>query len=207
MRALQYRAIGGSPELVEIATPEPRPGEVRLRVSAAGACHSDLFVMGLPEAAYSFGLPLTLGHEGAGVVDAVGAGVAESLLGESVAVYGPWGCGRCARCARGEENYCGRAAALGIAPPGLGTPGAMAEHLIVDAVRHLVPLEGLDPVAAVALTDAGLTPYHAIKGSLEVLVPGTTAVSPRNFRPLRRPGRWPVRPALRPVCRCRAGRR
>lgn len=176
MKALQYVRLGEAPELVELPTPTPGPGQVRLKVAAAGACHSDVFVMGLPEAAYTFGLPLTLGHEGVGVVDATGAGVDEGLVGELVAVYGPWGCGRCHRCAAGAENYCERAAALGIVPPGLGAPGAMAEYLLVDSPRHLVPLGGLDPVAAVSLTDAGLTPYHAIKGSLEVLAPGAVAV-------------------------------
>jgi len=176
MKALQYVKLGVPPELVEIPTPTPSPGQVRLKVAAAGACHSDVFLMGLPEEAYSFGLPLTLGHEGVGVVDAVGDGVDRTLLGEHVAVYGPWGCGRCPRCASGAENYCARATSLGIAPPGLGAPGAMAEHLIVDSPRHLIPLEGLDPVAAVGLTDAGLTPYHAIKGSVDVLTPGAVAV-------------------------------
>ncbi|CAM5338492.1 alcohol dehydrogenase OS=Streptomyces tendae OX=1932 GN=GUR47_22435 PE=3 SV=1 [Streptomyces tendae] len=52
----------------------------------------------------------------------------------------------------------------------------MAEYLLIDDPRHLVPLDGLDPVAAVPLTDAGLTPYHAIKQSLPKLVPGSTAV-------------------------------
>jgi len=176
MKALQYRQVGSKPEIVEIPTPTPGPGQVRLRVTAAGACHSDIFVMNLPPEAYVFGLPLTLGHEGAGTVDMVGSGVSEGLLGESVAVYGPWGCGRCHTCSSGLENYCERASALGIAPPGLGAPGSMAEYLIVDSPRHLVGLGDLDPVASVALTDAGLTPYHAIKGSLAVLQPGSTAV-------------------------------
>ena len=176
MKALQYREIGSEPEIVDIPTPTPGPGQVRLRVSAAGACHSDVFVMGLPTEAYGFGLPLTLGHEGAGVVDMVGAGVSDDIVGESAVVYGSWGCGRCPRCASGAENYCARAGALGIMPPGLGAPGSMAEYVIVDSPRHLVSLGDLDPVASVSLTDAGLTPYHAIKGSLDVLSPGSTAV-------------------------------
>jgi propanol-preferring alcohol dehydrogenase len=52
----------------------------------------------------------------------------------------------------------------------------MAEYMLVDDPRHLVPIDGLDPVATVPLTDAGLTPYHAIKRSLPKLVPGSTAV-------------------------------
>jgi propanol-preferring alcohol dehydrogenase len=177
MKALQYRAIGAAPEVVEIETPEPGPGQVRLRVTAAGACHSDSFLMSLPEEAFAaYGLPLTLGHEGAGVVDRLGDGVVGVEMGASVAVYGPWGCGYCYNCAQGKENYCLNAAALGIQPPGLGAPGAMAEYLIVDSSRHLVPLGDLDPVQNVALTDAGLTPYHAITGSLDRLRPGSTAV-------------------------------
>ncbi|QTX03495.1 NAD(P)-dependent alcohol dehydrogenase [Agromyces archimandritae] len=176
MRALQYREIGAAPELVEIDTPEPGPGEVRLRITAAGACHSDSFLMSLTAEQYGYGLPLTLGHEGAGVVDAVGTSVTGVAIGDSVAVYGPQGCGRCYHCAQGKENYCERAAELGIAPPGLGAPGAMAEYLIVPDARFLLPLGDLDPVQNVALTDAGLTPYHAIKMSLPKLVPGSTAV-------------------------------
>lgn len=176
MKAVQYRTIGAGPEVVEIETPEPGPGQVRLKVTAAGVCHSDSFVMSLPEEQYIYGLPLTLGHEGAGVVDKLGEGVTGLEVGTSVAVYGPWGCGHCYTCAQGKENYCERAAELGIAPPGLGAPGAMAEYMIVDDPRHLVPLGDLDPVQNVSLTDAGLTPYHAIKGSLAKLVPGSTAV-------------------------------
>ncbi|MEX5718579.1 zinc-binding dehydrogenase [Geodermatophilus maliterrae] len=76
----------------------------------------------------------------------------------------------------GAENYCPRAASLGIQPPGLGSAGALAEYVIVDDVRHLVLLDGLDPVESVSLTDAGLTPYQAIAASLDALPAGSTAV-------------------------------
>jgi propanol-preferring alcohol dehydrogenase len=173
---VQYREIGKGPEVVEIDTPEPGPGQIRLKVTAAGLCHSDWFVMDLPEEQYSYGLPMTLGHEGAGVVDKLGDGVEGIELGGAYAIYGPWGCGRCHACAQGAENYCPYAADLGITPPGLGTPGAMAEYVIVDDPRHLVPLGDLDPIETVSLTDAGLTPYHAIVSAKEKLFPGGTAV-------------------------------
>jgi len=179
MKALQYVEVGKPPVVVEVPTPEPGPGQVRLKVTAAGACHSDSFVMGLTEEQYAqFGypLPMTLGHEGVGIVDKVGDGVTSVAVGDSVAVYGPWGCGNCYQCAQGKENYCERAAELGITPPGLGHDGSMAEYMIIDDPRHLVPLGDLDPVKNVALTDAGLTPYHAIKMSLPKLVAGSTAV-------------------------------
>lgn len=177
MKAIQYREIGQGPELVEIDTPEPGPGQIRLKVTAAGLCHSDWFLMGLPEEHYTYDLPLTLGHEGAGVVDKLGAGVEGIAVGESYAVYGPQGCGLCHACARGRENYCPKKAELGILPPGLGAPGAMAEHLIVGDKRHLVPLGDLDPIEAVSLTDAGLTPYHSIMAARDQLRPGSTAVA------------------------------
>ncbi|WP_274911459.1 NAD(P)-dependent alcohol dehydrogenase [Streptomyces sp. WZ-12] len=176
MKALQFRTVGAPPEVVHVPDPEPGPGQVLLKVTAAGVCHSDFAVMNRPAGGLPFDLPLTLGHEGVGTVAAVGAGVTAVQEGEAVAVYGPWGCGSCAKCAEGKENYCLCAHALGIRSPGLGAPGAIAEYLLVDDPRHLVPLDGLDPVAAVPLTDAGLTPYHAIKRALPKLVPGSTAV-------------------------------
>jgi len=179
MKALQYTTVGQHPEVVEIEKPSPGPGQVLLKVTAAGVCHSDEYVMSLSAedyAAQGYPLPLTLGHEGAGVVAELGEGVEHLQVGDAVAVYGPWGCGRCHQCAQGKENYCVNAAAEGIKPPGLGAPGSMAEYMIVDDPRHLVPLGDLDPVENVSLTDAGLTPYHAIKTSLPKLGAGTYAV-------------------------------
>lgn len=179
MRALQYVEVGKPPQLVEVPKPTPGPGEVLLRVAAAGVCHSDEFIMSLPQDVFTdmgWRTPMTLGHEGAGTVAEVGAGVTDVHLGEQVAVYGPWGCGMCSYCAVGAEMLCPHAAARGIQPPGLGAPGAMADFLLVDDVRHLVPLGELEPVASVSLTDAGLTPYHAIKRSRHKLVPGAVAV-------------------------------
>lgn len=180
MKALRYTAIGQAPEVMEIPIPEPGPGEVLLKVTAAGVCHSDDFVMNLPEAAYQqmgLPLPLTLGHEGAGIVHQLGEGARGTFaVGDAVAVYGPWGCGNCLNCSKGMENYCANAAAEGIRPPGLGNQGAMAEYMIVDDPRHLIALGDLDPVENVSLTDAGLTPYHAIKTSLPKMGAGTFAV-------------------------------
>jgi propanol-preferring alcohol dehydrogenase len=176
MKALQYRTIGSAPEVAAVPDPEPGPGEVLLKVAAAGVCHSDIAVMEWPAEGFPYQLPMTLGHEGVGTVAALGAGVTGLSEGDLVAVYGPWGCGRCAKCAEGKENYCLVARERGINPPGLGSPGSMAEYMIVDSPRHLVPIDGLDPAEVVPLTDAGLTPYHAIKRSLHKLGPGSTAV-------------------------------
>jgi alcohol dehydrogenase, propanol-preferring len=176
MRALRLTRWGAPATLEEIPVPEPGPGQVLLKVTAAGACHSDLHLMDWPEGQLPWKLPFTLGHENAGVVRAVGAGVQGFAKGDPVVVYGPWGCGRCRPCRLGRENYCEAAASIPAAGGGLGLDGGMAEYMLVPSSRHLVPLGGLDPVQAAPLTDAGLTPYHAIKPSLDRLVPGSTAV-------------------------------
>ena len=180
MRAVRLLNWKSEPELVEVAEPVPGPGQVVVRVGGAGACHSDLHLMhDFEGGVLPWGPPFTLGHENAGWVHAVGEGVVGHPVGQPVAVYGPWGCGRCERCQLGIETYCENPAAAPVAGGGggLGLDGGMAEYLLVPAARHLVPLpEGLDPVHAAPLTDAGLTPYHAIRRSWGKLSPGTTAV-------------------------------
>lgn len=177
MQALQLTAWQSPPELREVADPEPGPGQVVVHVAAAGACHSDLHLLhDFPAGLLPYDLPFTLGHENTGTVEAVGPGVEHLEVGEPVAVYGPWGCGRCWRCHQGIENYCERAAELGGAGGGLGFDGGMAPLMLVPQARWLVPLGDLDPVDAAPLTDAGLTPYHAIKRSLHLLTAGSTAV-------------------------------
>lgn len=176
MKAVQYVEHGRPVEVRNIAVTEPGPGQVLLKVTAAGVCHYDLFVMDRPMAEFGLTGPLTLGHEAAGTVAMLGDGVTGFGVGDPVVVYGPWGCGTCHACAQGKENYCTRATKLGIRPPGRGAPGAIAEYLLVDDPRHLVPIGDLDPVKTAPLTDAGLTPYHAIKRSLHKLYAGSTAV-------------------------------
>lgn len=179
MKALQYIKVGEAPRIVEVPKPTAGPGQVVLQVTAAGVCHSDEFIMSLPEDMFTtmgWRTPMTLGHEGAGIVHELGAGVTEFSLGDSVLVYGPWGCGRCSYCIQGKEMLCPFAAAIGIQPPGLGSPGAMAEFILIDSPRHLLPLGKLDPVQNVSLSDAALTPYHAIKNSLPKLGAASTAV-------------------------------
>lgn len=175
MRALRMVACGQDPELMEVPDPTPGPGEVVVRVGAAGACHSDLHVLYELDVSAVWELPMTLGHETAGWVHATGRGVTEVIEGDAVAVYGAWGCGFCAHCAIGVENYCERPSLVG--GGGLGANGGMADYLLVPHQRHLVRLpDGLDPVTAAPLTDAGLTPYHAIRRSWPKLTPDATAV-------------------------------
>ena len=176
MRALQLVSWQHDPEFRDVADPDPRPGEVVVRVGGAGVCHSDLHLLyEFPAGVVPFEPPFTLGHENAGWVHAVGAGVDGLEVGEPVAVYGAWGCGRCVRCRQGVENYCVDPAAAGPSG-GLGRDGGMAPLMLVPSARLVVPLGDLEPVAAAPLTDAGLTPYHAIRRSLPKLRPGSSAV-------------------------------
>ena len=163
--------------LVEVPVPTPGPGEVLVRIGGAGACHSDISVMEWPKGALPFDVPFTLGHENAGWVEKLGPGAMGFADGDPVAVYGPWGCGTCAACIRGLDNLCERWREPNRPRGGgLGRDGGMAEFMLVPSTRFLVPLRDLDPAAAAPLSDAGLTPYHAIATSLPYLAPGSTAV-------------------------------
>jgi propanol-preferring alcohol dehydrogenase len=174
MRAVRLTEWRKPPELCEVEEPTPGPGEVLLRVGGAGLCHSDLHLMHWPAGSLPYELPFTLGHEVAGTVAALGPGANGVAVGDDVLVYGPWGCGVCRRCSRGEEHLCERpTAARGC---GLGRDGGLADYLVVPSPRLLVPLDGLDPVRAAPLADAALTPYHAIRRALDTLEPGAGAV-------------------------------
>ncbi len=157
-------------ELTTVQQPEPGPGDVLVRVGAAGVCHSDLHILDAPAGA--FPLPITLGHENAGWVEALGAGVTGWERGAPVAIYGIVGCGHCVACLRGRDNEC-----RNVPPGGVGIThdGGMAEYVVVPA-RQLMPIGDLDVVQAAPLTDAGLTPYHAVELARDVLRPGATAV-------------------------------
>ncbi len=180
MRALRLMNWKSEPVLSEVPVPEPGPGQVVIQVGGAGACHSDLHLMSdFDEGQLPWSPPFTLGHENAGWVHAIGQGVRGFEPGQPVAVTGAWGCGTCSRCREGVEIYCENPAGAPVpgGGGGLGLDGGMADYQLVHDSRFLVPLpDGLDPVQAAPLTDAGLTPYHAIKRSLPKLTPDATAV-------------------------------
>ncbi|CAN7185575.1 NAD(P)-dependent alcohol dehydrogenase [Phenylobacterium sp. LjRoot164] len=173
MKAVRFIESGRPPEIVDIAKPVPGPGQVLVRMGGAGVCHSDLHV--LEHGLGGLG-PFTLGHENAGWIEQLGEGVSGWKEGDPVAVYGPWGCGQCKTCQSSAENYCERHATIPSYGGGLGSDGGMAEFMIVPSARLLVPLGGLDPLAAAPLSDAALTPYHAIKTALPLLTPDATVL-------------------------------
>jgi propanol-preferring alcohol dehydrogenase len=178
MKAFQLIEWQKAPKLCDVPIPEPGPGQVLIKVGGAGACHSDLHVMEWPAGSLPYCLPFTLGHENAGWVEQLGSGVQGFSIGDPVAVSGPWGCGHCYNCRLGIDIYCENGASVngGAAGGGLGLDGGMAEYMLVPSERFLVPLSTLAPKEAAPLTDAALTPYHAIKRSLPLLSPRASAV-------------------------------
>jgi propanol-preferring alcohol dehydrogenase len=175
MRALRLTDWESTPELSEVAVPEPQGSEVLVEVTAAGLCRSDLHIMSSPPGVYPYNLPFTLGHETAGRVAALGPAASGVAVGDPVVVYSRWGCGACWQCANGRDNACARTQ-HGAHGAGLGRDGGLADYVLVPAARYLVPAPGLDPVHAAPLTDAALTSYHAVKLSLGKLRPGSTAL-------------------------------
>ncbi len=133
MKAVRYHGPKQPLQLEEVPKPEPGWGEVLVRVTASGICHTELhFLSGLLNLGVA---PLTLGHEIVGVVESVGPGVEEPLEGDRVIVYYYSGCGRCEHCRRGEENLCNNLRA----EYGFISDGGFAEYIVMPA-RNVVPL-------------------------------------------------------------------
>ena len=155
MQAVQLVAWERPAEVREVPKPVPGPGEVLLRVTGAGLCHSDLHLMHWPAGTVPYELPFTLGHEVAGTVEALGDGADGIDVGESVLVYGPWGCGRCPRCSRGEEHLCERRISGAAPAAASGATAASRSTSCSRPPRLSVPIGDLDPVTAAPLADAG----------------------------------------------------
>src|SRR5512141_928198 len=133
MKALRYHGPGRPLRLDEVPAPDPAPGEVRVRVTAAGVCHTELhFLSGLLDLGVA---PLTLGHEIVGRIEQVGAEVPSARVGERVLGYYYVGCGSCEHCRRGDENLCPRPRA----EYGFFDDGGFAEFVAVPA-RNAITL-------------------------------------------------------------------
>jgi len=175
---LAYRLLKEQtpPEFQDVPEPHAAPGQVVVKVAASGLCHSDFLAISWPPGHWkNTPLPFTLGHEVAGWVEELGAGVTGFRRGDAVAVNPCWtGCGRCHMCRSGEENHC--LYLTDIRAPGIGYDGGHAPYVLVPQARFLVPIGDLDPVTAAPLTDAGITTYSAIKPALPHIWPGSTAV-------------------------------
>lgn len=141
----------------DVPVPHPGPGELLVEVRACGVCASDLHVaQGVTPNGQA--LPLTLGHEAAGVIAAVGAGIDDWQPGDRVAVLPGRPCGHCGYCVAGRDNLCPNAGVLGV-----DADGALATFVLADPTLVVpIPIEVSYEHAALA-TDAVATPYHALK--------------------------------------------
>jgi propanol-preferring alcohol dehydrogenase len=154
--------------------------QVLLRIGATGLCHSDLHLInGDWRDSIPLNLPVTPGHEIAGWVEEIGNAVPKDFIqkGDMVAVFGGWGCGVCIYCKQGNEQSCPIAKW-----PGISKDGGFSEYLLVDSYRFLIKVADSQEIASsgtkfrieeiAPLTDAGLTPYRAIKTVRNMLGPG-----------------------------------
>lgn len=173
MRAARMHGYKQPLVLEEIPIPAVGTGEVLVKVGGAGMCRTDFqlidgyFGTDMP-------MPATPGHEIAGTIDRIGAGVpvaANLSEGDPVVVFGPRGDGSCRQCHRGNEHICNQGHWIGFGPH-----GGYQEYVPV-AYQQLIKVSGnLSPLSLAPLTDAGLTPYRGLKKlqAAGALGPGTT---------------------------------
>ncbi|MGW7266791.1 Zn-dependent alcohol dehydrogenase [Streptomyces sp. NPDC054842] len=183
VRAAVLPAVGAPLEITEIELPDPGPGQVRIRLAAAGVCHSDL---SLSDGTMRLPVPAVLGHEGAGTVVSVGEGVTHIAPGDGVVLNWAPSCGICHACSLGEVWLCADALA-GAAHvyahradgtelhPGLNV-AAFAEETVVSAACVLPLPEGVPLTDAALLGCAVLTGYGAVHHSAKVRQGETVAV-------------------------------
>lgn len=157
MQAMVLDRIGDALRMEVRPDPEPKAGEVRLRVLACAVCRTDLHLVDgeLPQAR----LPVVPGHEVVGIVDAVGPGVSQPVVGARVGV--PWlgrSCGDCWYCRHGSENLCDRPGFTGCT-----RDGGFATHVTADA-RFCIALDGvpLDDLHVAPLLCAGLIGWRSL---------------------------------------------
>ncbi|WP_069884407.1 Zn-dependent alcohol dehydrogenase [Streptomyces luteocolor] len=184
VRAAVFPAVGAPMEIADIDLPEPGPGQARVRLAAAGVCHSDL---SLANGTMRVPVPAVLGHEGAGTVVSVGEGVTHVAPGDGVVLNWAPSCGSCHACELGEVWLCAHALA-GSANvharrssdgselhPGLNV-AAFAEETVVAGNCVLPVPDGVPLTDAALLGCAVLTGYGAVHHSARVRKGETVAV-------------------------------
>ncbi|QFS90435.1 Alcohol dehydrogenase [Mycobacterium sp. THAF192] len=147
MKAWLFTEVNEPLRLVDLPDPEPGPGQVVIDVKGAGLCHSDVGIIEGPGLPWIAKLPIVLGHEVAGVITAIGEGVAGHVIGDRITIGylkpPPWG-------------------------PGLGRDGGYAEKTVVYA-DEIIPIPAnVSCVQAAVASDSSATAYHAVRGVGEV---------------------------------------
>ena len=166
---ISYQIIEHGKPLQKIfsETPKPHGSEVLVRITRSGVCHSDLHIW---DGYFDLGggkrfyvkergcvPPFTLGHEPFGVVEALGPKARGVKVGQKKLIY-PWiGCGKCAVCKAGQDNYC----VSGTRFLGVNRPGAYSTHVIVPDAKYLLDTAGIDDAFAATLACSAVTAYSA----------------------------------------------
>jgi D-arabinose 1-dehydrogenase-like Zn-dependent alcohol dehydrogenase len=167
MISYQFLEHGAPLQKRFVDTPRPQGGEVLVRVTRSGVCHSDLhiwdgyFDLGGGKRFYVKDRgcvpPWTLGHEPLGIIEAIGPRAKGVKVGQKKLVF-PWiGCGKCPVCKSGQDNYC----VSGTRFLGVNRPGAYATHVLVPDAKYLLDSSGVDDAFAATLACSGLTVYSA----------------------------------------------
>ncbi len=174
MKAVRVHEYHADPRIDDVPEPQLQgPLDVVVRIGGAGVCRTDLHILEGQWADLQHpDLPYVIGHENAGWVHAVGEGVTNVAVGDTVILHPQPSCGLCLACRAGRDMQCTNAFF-----PGLSNhDGGMAEYLRTTA-RACVGLDpSTNPADVAALADAGITAYHAVRKALPLLHPGTTAV-------------------------------
>lgn len=156
MQAIQIVELGNPLQARDVPLPEPGPNEIRIKVEAAGICHSDAhYRAGTASVAR---LPITPGHEIAGRIDKLGAGVTGLTTGDRVALHYLVTCGACDYCARGLEQFCRNGRMLG-----KHLDGGYAEYVVAPA-RNAIPIAAeVSASAAAIMMCSSSTAFHALR--------------------------------------------
>lgn len=158
MRAAVVHQLGGPLTIEEVPIPQPQPDQVLIRTVASGVCHTDLHAAAGDWPVKPM-LPFTPGHEGVGIVAALGSSVRTLKEGDRVGV--PWlhrACGACTYCLTGWETLCSQQQNTGYS-----VNGAHAEYMVAPAAFAVRIPEGLDSLTAAPLLCAGVTTYKGLK--------------------------------------------
>ncbi|MEH6582899.1 MAG: zinc-binding dehydrogenase [Halioglobus sp.] len=175
MSAYRMMNWGEAPQRTSVEIPDPGPGQVLVKVAGVGVCGSDPKMRYIPEDIgnmLDWHMPFTLGHEVGGWIEAVGDGVCGFVKGEAVVLMSTHSCGDCSYCIEGADINCRE----GHHGRGYGRDGGLADYVLVEHSREILKINGLDPLTAGPLTDAGVVSYHGVKRVLPKLRPGSTAV-------------------------------
>ena len=158
MKAVRLTEVGQPLELHEIPMPEVGESDILVRVRAAGICHSDVHYRAGTSRVYP--LPMTLGHEVAGVVEQVGAQVTRVKVGDRVCLHYNITCGECYYCSTGNEQFCGDVLMLGHY-----TNGGYAEYIAVPARNAVALPDEISFEQGATLMCASATAFHALRKS------------------------------------------